>query len=94
MKITSEKLLIICGKMPVARWVRMKSSGQWLLNNGLLLADAPKAHAKSPHQQAQNHRAQLKNQPPLKARSNFRLKYKKTPPALRSGVFFIFVFLL
>lgn len=32
----SEKLLTTTGKMPAARWVRMSTSGQWLLNNFLI----------------------------------------------------------
>lgn len=69
MKITSEKLLITCGKMQAARWAKMKNSGLWLLSS-CLLADALKAHAKSLHRQARN-QAQLKKQPLLKAESNF-----------------------
>ena len=59
MKVTSERPLIICGKMPVARWVRMKNSGQWLLNKCLPVANAQKAPAKKPRRQNQQ-------QPPRK----------------------------
>ncbi len=44
MKVTSEKLLIIYGKTPAARWDRMKNSGLWLLNK-FLPANAPAQNA-------------------------------------------------
>ena len=64
MKVTSKKLLIICGKMPDARWDKMKNSGPWPLNS-CLLANAQKAPAKNLHQQ--KHHPLQKNLLHLKA---------------------------
>ena len=74
MKITSEKLRIICGKMPAARWVKMKNSGLWLLSK-FLLANVQRALAQSLHrhrrnQLLQNQHLLLKKQQLLKA-NNF-----------------------
>jgi len=67
-KVTSEKLLIIYGKTPVALGDKMKSSGLWQLSS-CLLANAPKADAKSRHQRL-NQAQQQKNPPQAKAAKN------------------------